>query len=113
MDIFATAAAIASAKTPTQVEGVNLVPYLTGEDDRRPHETLFWRQGGKTAMRHGDWKLVRMGGKARVRKTAWELYDLSEDVAETNNLAKDHPDVLEQLIERWQTMNNEMIEPLF
>ena len=49
----------------------------------------------------------------RVRKTAWELYDLSEDVAETNNLAKDHPDVLEQLIERWQTMNNEMIEPLF
>jgi len=34
-------------------------------------------------------------------------------VSETNNLAKDHPDVLDQLIERWQTMNNEMIEPLF
>ena len=113
MDIFATAAAIASAKTPTQVEGVNLIPYLTGEDDRRPHETLFWRQGGKTAMRHVDWKLVRMGGRARVGKAAWELYDLSKDVSETNNLAKDHPDVLEQLIERWQTMNNEMLEPLF
>ena len=64
-------------------------------------------------MRHVDWKLVRMGGRARVGKAAWELYDLSKDVSETNNLAKDHPDVLEQLIERWQTMNNEMLEPLF
>jgi arylsulfatase B len=113
MDIFATAAAIAAAKAPKKLEGVNLIPYLTGQDDSRPHETLFWRQGGKTAMRHGDWKLVRMGGKARTGNAGWELYDLSKDLAETNNLAKDHPDLLQQLIERWQKMNSEMSEPLF
>jgi arylsulfatase A-like enzyme len=64
-------------------------------------------------MRHGDWKLVRMGGKARTGNAGWELYDLSKDLAETNNLAKDHPDLLQQLIERWQKMNSEMSEPLF
>ncbi len=113
MDIFATAAAIASAEKPEQVEGVNLIPYLTGEDDSRPHETLFWRQGGKTAIRHGNWKLLRMGGKKKAGTAGWELYDLSKDVSETDNLVKDHPDLLEQLIERWQTMNNEMSDPLF
>ncbi len=113
MDIFATAAAISGAKIPNQVEGVNLIPYLTGEDKGRPHETLFWRQGGKTAMRHGDWKLVRMGGRVNPKKAKWELYNLATDLAETKNVAEDNPDRLAEMINKWETLNSEMSDPLF
>ena len=113
-DIFATAAANCTEVTaPKQVEGVDLIPYLTGENDGVPHETLYWRQGGKTALRHGDWKLVRMGRKLSPGKAKWELYDLSKDISETNNLAAAKPDRLAELIEIWEKLNGEMSEPLF
>ena len=113
MDIFATAAAIAGAKTPRQVEGVDLVPFLTGKDNGRPHQTLYWRQGGKTALRHGDWKLLRMGKRLDPGNARWELYDLSKDISEKQNLATSHPERLSELIERWQKMNAEMSDRLF
>ncbi len=113
-DIFATAAANCGGVTaPKQVEGVDLVPYLTGENDGVPHETLYWRQGGKTALRHGDWKLLRMGRKLSRGKAKWELYDLSKDISERNNLAAAKPDRLAELIEIWEKLNGEMSEPLF
>jgi arylsulfatase B len=113
MDIFATASAIAGAKTPKQVEGVDLIPFLTGKDNGRPHQTLYWRQGGKTALRHGDWKLVRMGKRLESGKAKWELYDLSKDISEEKNLATSHPERLSELVELWESMNGEMSEPLF
>ncbi|MDF1861724.1 MAG: sulfatase [Verrucomicrobiales bacterium] len=113
-DIFATAAANSAGVTaPKQVEGVDLIPYLTGKNDGAPHETLFWRQGGKTALRHGDWKLVRMGKRLVAGKANWELYDLSKDISEENNLAKSNPERLAELVEIWEKMNGEMSEPLF
>ncbi|MEO2035879.1 MAG: sulfatase-like hydrolase/transferase [Planctomycetaceae bacterium] len=113
MDIFTTASGIAGAKTPKQVEGVDLIPFLTGKDNSRPHQTLYWRQGGKTALRHGDWKLVRMGKKFESGNAKWELYDLSKDISEENNLATSHPERLTELVELWEKMNGEMSEPLF
>lgn len=114
LDIFATATANSSrGTTPKQVEGVDLKPYLTGAKDGAPHETLYWRQGGKTAMRHGDWKLVRMGSRKTAGKAKWELYDLSKDIAEENNLATEYPDKLNELVEIWEKLNGEMSEPLF
>ena len=113
-DIFATATAnSAGATAPKQVEGVDLVPYLTGVKDGAPHETLFWRQGGKTALRHGDWKLVRMGRRLAAGNTKWELYDLSKDFSEEKNLAAAEPEHLAKLIEMWEKLNGEMSEPLF
>ncbi len=113
-DIFATAAANSSAVTaPKQVEGVDLIPFLTGQDDGRPHETLYWRQGGKAGLRHGDWKLVRMGGRKTPGKSMWELYDLSKDISEENDLAVSHPERVAELVKIWEKMNGEMREPLF
>ena len=113
MDIFATASASAGAKTPGQVEGVDLVPFLAGEDNGRPHQTLYWRQGGKTALRHGDWKLVRMGKKFGPGNAKWELYDLSKDISEERDLATSQPERLVELVRLWEKMNGEMSEPLF
>lgn len=113
-DIYATAAANSEGVTaPKQIEGVDLIPFVTGKDTGTPHETLFWRQGGKAALRHGDWKLVRMGGRKVPGKAQWELYDLSKDLSEETNLAKSNPERLTELVEMWEKMNGEMSEPLF
>jgi arylsulfatase B len=113
-DIFGTAAAqCAGVSKPEQVEGVDLVPYLTGQRNGVPHESLFWRQGGKTALRHGDWKLVRMGRRLTSGQAKWELYDLSKDISETKNLAGSHPDRLAELVRIWSQLNGEMSDPLF
>ena len=74
---------------------------------------LYWRQGGKAGLRHGDWKIVRMGKRKEFGPSKWELYDLSEDISEENNLAQSNPEQLEELIKIWETMNDEMSEPLF
>ena len=113
LDIYATAAANAKAVAPKNIEGVDLVPYLTGIISGRPHETLFWRQGGKAGLRHGDWKLVRMGGRKNVGNAKWELYDLTNDLSEENNLAKKNPERLAELIAIWEKMNGEMQNPMF
>ncbi|WP_345318958.1 sulfatase [Novipirellula rosea] len=113
-DIYATAAANSEGVTaPKQVEGVDLIPFVTGKDSGIPHETLFWRQGGKTAIRHGDWKLVRMGGQKSAGKAKWELYDLAKDIAEETNLAESNPERLTELVKLWEKLNGEMVEPLF
>ena len=113
-DIFGTAAAnCAGVRKPKQVEGVDLVPHLTGRKNGAPHETLFWRQGGKTALRHRDWKLVRMGKRLTPGKSKWELYDLSKDISEENNLAANHPDRVTELVKIWEKLNGEMSDPLF
>lgn len=113
MDIFATASEVAGAKMSKQVEGVSLLPFITGKNKSRPHETLFWRQGGKTALRHGDWKLVRMGRRLNFGQAQWELYDLSKDISEATNLAETNPERVTQLRAIWEKMNSEMVDPLF
>lgn len=113
-DIYATATAnIAAATKPNQVEGVDLIPYLTGDNEGTPHKTLFWRQGGRCGLRHGDWKLVRMGGRKSPNEAKWELYDLATDLTEQKDLASSHPDQLSELVKIWEQMNHEMSEPLF
>ena len=113
-DIYATAVANSKGiKAPKQIEGVDLIPYLTGKDSGTPHKTLFWRQGGKAGLRHADWKAVRMGGRKAQGRAQWELYDLSKDLSEENNVAKAHPERLAELVTIWEKMNGEMSEPLF
>src|SRR5882724_11697604 len=58
LDILPTACAIAGAKVDADLDGVNLLPFLIGENSQTPHESLFWRFGPQKAMRKGQWKLV-------------------------------------------------------
>lgn len=113
IDIFATCSAVAGATTNQnrKLDGVNLLPYLSGESAERPHETLYWRQGRNTAVRLGDWKLLRHG-----RGTAdgdWELYDLAHDLSEVKNLAAAEPQRREALLRVWQRLDGEMVAPAF
>jgi len=66
LDIMPTAVAVAGGSMPTDrpIDGVNLMPYLTGKQTAPPHEVLFWRMGPQAAVRKGDWKLIRHEGSA-------------------------------------------------
>jgi arylsulfatase B len=110
VDLFATAAALAGATPPPGIDGVNLLPFLTGQNAGRPHETFYWRQGPRTALRHGDWKLVGQGTGPQKR---WELYDLSRDIAEANDRARAEPARLAELQQLWKSYQAQMRDPLF
>ncbi len=110
VDIFATAASLGGATTNT-IDGVNLMPFLTGKNPDQPRDTFYWRQVNKTAFRKGPWKLVSM--KHKSAKPVWELYNIANDISETTNLASKQPDRLNELVTQWQTMNAEMKTPLF
>ncbi|MGB0144425.1 MAG: sulfatase-like hydrolase/transferase [Akkermansiaceae bacterium] len=113
-DIYATAAANSDGVVaPKKVEGVDLVPFLTGGKVGLPHKTLFWRQGHKRALRHGNWKLVRMKGGRGKGDPQWELYNLSKDLSEKNDLSNTQPKKLTELVEIWEKLNGEMAKPLF
>ncbi|MFZ5830464.1 MAG: sulfatase-like hydrolase/transferase, partial [Planctomycetota bacterium] len=111
LDLLPTALAAAGLPAPKDTDGVNLLPFLTGDSDEAPHRILFWRQGQKTALREDQWKLVRQaGGKQKLR---WELYDLEQDIGETRDLSGTMPEKVEELERVWQEWNGEMAEPLF
>ncbi len=112
LDIFATSAAVAHAPLPpdAQADGVDLVPYLTGRRSERPHPVLFWRQHRRTAIRVGDWKLVR--NPSRTSNADWHLFDLTRDIGEANDLASREPDRLQDLLAQWKKLNAQMKPPL-
>ncbi|MCX7887107.1 MAG: sulfatase-like hydrolase/transferase [Verrucomicrobiae bacterium] len=72
------------------LDGVNLIPFLTGKQTGHPHERLFWRAGPQHAVRMGDWKLVSIGG-------ATYLFNLKDDIGEKNDLAAKEPARLKEL----------------
>lgn len=90
-----------------KLDGVDLVPYLTGAKTARPHETLYWRYGPQWAVRHGDWKLVVSKGGG----TEPELYNLAADIGESKNLAGAQPEKVRQLQTLWNAWSAEQAPP--
>lgn len=113
LDLYATAGDLSGARIPRNkpIDGVNLLPYLTGEQAGSPHEMLFWRSVNKLAIRSGDWKAVK--NPQRGESDDWQLYNLRADISEQDNLISQYPDKLQELIARWEKMNTEMIDPLW
>ncbi len=104
------AAADSSDLTPKNLDGVNLLPFLSGEKTSAPHDTLFWRTGGpggNNAIRHGSLKLVRLG------KAEPELYDLATDIGESKNLAAEKPEVVKELVSAIAEWEKGTIAPIF
>jgi arylsulfatase A-like enzyme len=112
LDILPTslAAAGVEAKPEWKLDGVNLLPYLTGEQKDHPHETLYWRFGDQWAVRHGDWKLV--GGNGGDKANG-ELYSLADDISESKNRAAEMPDKVHDLKDLWDKWNAEQAPPSF
>ena len=108
-DVFPTLAEIAGIRETPDLDGISLLPTLLGKStEQKEHEYLYWEfheKGGRQAVRMGDWKAVKynvlQNPDARI-----ELYDLSKDTGEENNLAADFPEVvaeMESILKRART----------
>jgi arylsulfatase A-like enzyme len=118
LDILPTALAAASVELPAdaEIDGVNLLPYLQGENDQPPHEALYWRFGPQMAIRQGDWKLVRYDPRVdgvRGRATEPKLYNLAADIGESNDLMAEQPEKAEALQAAWDEWNKKNVRPLW
>jgi arylsulfatase A-like enzyme len=120
LDVLPTVMAAAGVATNgMELDGVNLLPYLTGQEKGAPHDALYWRLGGMMAIRRGDWKLVktRDGPLVDLDPSALSdlseagLYNVAEDIGETRNRAAERPDKVEELAALWQRWNRELAEP--
>jgi arylsulfatase A-like enzyme len=113
LDVLPTALAAAGAKAAPDADGVDLLPHLTGEDTAAPHEALYWRFGPQKAVRKGKWKLVDWRDFEAKRESGWQLYDLTRDVGEKNDLAKAEPQIVAELSAAWEKWNKRNVAPLW
>jgi arylsulfatase A-like enzyme len=111
LDILPTACAAAGITPDTNVDGVNLIPYLRGESASAPHESLYWRFGPQKAIRRAQWKLVDWRDFVAKTSSGWQLYDLSQDVGEQQDLAASNPRLVAELSEAWNEWDAKNIAP--
>jgi arylsulfatase A-like enzyme len=104
-DFLPTAAELAGATVPAGLDGLSVVPTLTGQGTQRPHDVLYWEfheQGSKQAVRMGDWKAVRLKPGGPI-----EIYNLASDPGEARNVAPEHPDVVARVESYLKTARTE------
>ena len=91
-DFMPTMADVLDVELPVETDGISYLPELQGLDGQPEHDYLYWEfheAGGRQAVRKGDWKAVVNNIKSG-RKV--ELYNLSEDPSETNDLSESYPE---------------------
>lgn len=93
LDVTGTSLAVAGLPADPNVDGVNLMPYLTGKDSASPHDALYWRWRSQAAIRDERWKLLKVGPDRRY------LFDMTVplDELERENLIEQHPEIAEAL----------------
>ena len=120
LDILPTALAAAGVRAAPdwKLDGVDLLPFLRGEQTGDPHAALFWRFGPQFAVRMGNWKLVKGSGagagieqQGRAVVDGAELYDLSSDIGEKTNVAAQHPQKVRELAAAWTAWSSGLAEP--
>ena len=112
LDVLPTALAAARTKRDAKLpalDGVDLLPYLTGANKSAPHARLFWRMDGGEAfaVREGNWKWMR------TYSNPPELYDLATDLAEKKNVVAAHPEVAARLAAASAEWNRGLAAPIF
>ncbi len=106
MDIYPTAAAATGVDCTIgkPIDGVNLLPYIDGQVKGDPHRILFWQRSNEYAVRTGDYKLV--GHKTH----GWRLYNLEEDLGETNNVAQEKLELASRMLEEFNVWKEQLVE---
>ena len=109
LDILPTFVAFAGGEIGEEenIHGVDLTPYIKGNNKHRPHEYLMWNIQGFSAIRQGDMKLVNMPDKFPM------LFDLSEDISEQNDIADREREMASMILEKLGYWNMSCPEPLF
>jgi len=104
MDIFPTSYKLAGGgTTPNKLDGVDLMPYINGVTQGSPHKHLFWKKLEGSAVRSGDWKLIKTQGLPIM------LYNLKDDLSEYDDLADARPEKVAELLELYESWNTELV----
>lgn len=85
---------VSPTKSVDYFDGITFLPELTGKGVQPKHDYLYWEfnETDQIGVREGDWKLI-------VKRGTPELYNLAEDIHEDNNIAAEHPEIVERLVE--------------
>lgn len=97
-DFLPTACDIAGIDVPVETDGISYLPELLGEEQAK-HEFLYWEflEGGKLqAIRKGNFKGLRLNVFENPDAPI-KLYDLSNDISEENNIADQHPEIVQEM----------------
>jgi arylsulfatase A-like enzyme len=116
LDMLPTALAAAgvAVKADAKLDGVNLLPFLTGQTKQPPHDNLFWRYGEQFAVRSGDWKLTRaLDTTQRPPAIKTGLYNLAHDSGEQHDLSAEHPAKVAELKKLWDEWNADNVPALW
>lgn len=110
LDIFSTLTTAIGIPLPTDrtYDGVDLLPYINGQNHTVPHEKLFWRSDFNKAIRKGDWKLI-----INEYDNTNLLFNIREDKAEKHNLYLLKHGVAEGLIKEIDNWEKDMVKPLW
>ena len=119
LDLTATALHLAGI-SDKKLDGVNLLPFLSGEKQGPPHDALYWRFGQQMAIRIGDYKLVRYDSNAETRTggrnqpiAGPKLYNLADDIGETKDLFSAMPQKAKELQPKWDLWYATLMKPLW
>lgn len=100
-DVLPTFAEMTATRLPVATDGISMLPTLLKRDGQKEHAYLYWEfheDGGKTAVRMGDWKGIRLqvmdNSEAKI-----ELFDLASDFHEDHDIADEHPEIVSQIAE--------------
>jgi len=97
-DVLPTVCDIIKIESPKHIDGISFLPELLG-DEQTSHGHLYWEfteQGGKQALRLGDWKGIRLN-MTNNKGSKIELYNLKSDIEENNDVAHKFPEIIEKI----------------
>lgn len=108
LDASATILSVAKAEVPSNLDGVDILPHLTGQNAAPPHDALYWKFWNQWAIRKGAWKYL-IGNQREF------LFNLDDDLSEQTNLIAKHPEkakaLQEELLE-WNLTLHHKANPL-
>jgi arylsulfatase A-like enzyme len=100
-DFLPTVTEIIGVQNPENIDGISFLPSLLGKEEQAQHDYLYWEfheKNGRLALRKGNWKLVRYDVFS-PEKTSTELYNLANDPGEERNVAKENPEITNELLD--------------
>ncbi len=97
-DVVPTLCEIIGTTPPPDIDGISFLPTLLGQDKQKKHDFLYWEfpaYGGQQAVRMGKWK----GLRKNIFKDSLQvhLYNLEEDIQELNDVANQHPEIVQKI----------------
>lgn len=109
LDFAPTFFELAGGKKTDEVKfsGVNLMPFLTGETTKQPHERFNWRFTISAAIREGNWKLIRLPDRLPM------LYNLSNDISEQNDVSMQNLDRTKAMLKTLGDWDVHLPHPVF